>query len=264
MSNVFELKRFVFLLKKVILERPIQLLGLMGFTMIASLLLYFIVKSIFGFESGQNLSFIFGLLGGGTFLASFIFNYFSIKANGTSYLTLPASSFEKWLCAVLITGVIFVAVFLLFFRIMDWLFVTSYYNSLDTAHPYYNELRQSVNLFQFDGFVAGKAYLLFTNLTGAMLIGSLYFDKVAFIKVALIVSGIIISGYLLDYVMAEAIFTDVEKALPYYAVFVPVDKDFGKVVLPAYGSNAVNISFQYILPSILWMTPFIRLREKEF
>lgn len=264
MSNVFELKRFALLFKKVILERPIQLIGLIGFTMIATLLLYFIVKSIFGFESGQNLSFIFGLLGGGTFLASFIFNYFSVKANGTSYLTLPASSFEKWLCAVLITGILFVGLFLLFFRIMDWFFVTSYYNSLDTAHPYFNELRQSVNLFQFNGFVAGKAYLMFANLTGAMLIGSLYFNKVAFIKVALIVSGIIISGYLLDYVMASAIFENVEKALPYHAVFVPVDKDFGKVVLPSYGLKAVDIFFQYILPSILWITPFIRLREKEF
>src|SRR5882762_2848221 len=111
MNNTFNLRRFWLLLKKTLLERPVQMFGFTGLILAVVLIMYVIIKSLGGFTAAQNISFIWGLPGGGFFLGSFVFNYFSSTANGSSYLTLPASHFEKWLCAVLITGVLYVGVF---------------------------------------------------------------------------------------------------------------------------------------------------------
>ncbi|MEO6453908.1 MAG: hypothetical protein ABIN97_07555 [Ginsengibacter sp.] len=264
MNDTFNRKRFGWLLKKTLLERPVQMFGLIGLILVVSLLLYAVCRSLMGFEAAQNVSFIFGLVGGGSFLASFVFNYFGSNASGSSYLTLPASHFEKWLCGVIIAGIIFTLLFLIFFRIMDSTFILLYHNSLDAKNPYYKEMYESVLTYPLDGFVAGKCYMMFLNFTGVMLIGSLYFNKAVFIKVALIVCGIYIGGHFLNYFMAKTIFDSLDKALPFYAAFIPIDKSFGKVLLPGYASVAVDICFQYIIPAILWLNTYIRLREKEF
>lgn len=264
MNDTFNLKRFGWLFKKALFERPMQLFGLLSLTLLISLLLYVILKTILGFEEGQNASFIFGLVGGGTFLASFVFNYFSSNARGSSYLTLPASHFEKWLCGVIITGILFTLLFLVFYRIMDSTLVRLYLNGLDPKDPYFQEKFDAVHPFPLNGFVAGKTYMMFLNFSTAMLIGSLYFNKAAFIKVALIICALYIGGNFLNYYMAKAIFGTIEKALPFYCVFIPVGNSFGKVLLPDYASKAVDICLLYMTPAILCIATYIRLREKEF
>jgi uncharacterized phage infection (PIP) family protein YhgE len=238
--------------------------GLVGLIFIVSLILYSVCKTIVGFSEAQNATFIFGFVGGGCFLASFVFNYFGSNASGSSYLTLPASSLEKWLCGIIITGIIFPSVFLLFYRLMDFSFVALYHNSLDPNNPNYKELYSDVTTFPLTGFVAQKSYFMFLNFTGVMLAGTLYFNKAAFIKVALIVSSLIIGGFVLDHLMAKSIFKSIDKALPFDAVFIAVGKDFGKVDLPPSASNAVHLLFLYILPAIFWIVAYVRLKEKEF
>lgn len=83
-------------------------------------------------------------------------------------------------------------------------------------------------------------------------------------KVALIVCGLFIAGTYLNGVMAEAIFDRVDRALPFYGVFIPVGKEFGKILLPSYASKAVDICILYIVPAVLLVTAYVRLREKEF
>src|SRR5580693_6161311 len=102
MNNLFNAKRFWFLFKKTLLERPVQLFGFTALILAIVLIIYAVCKSQIGFIAAQNFSFIWGLAGGGCFLSSFIYSYFSSNASGSSFLTLPASSFEKWLCGVLI------------------------------------------------------------------------------------------------------------------------------------------------------------------
>src|SRR3954467_10100626 len=139
MNNTFNIKRFGFLFKKTVLERPIQTVGVMGLLLVLSLILYTVVKKLVGFNAAQNLTFIWGLSGGGFFLASFVFGYFSTNASGSSYLTLPASYFEKWLCGILIAGVLYPLVFLVFYHLMDMAFVAAYHNSLDPTSVFYKQ-----------------------------------------------------------------------------------------------------------------------------
>ena len=91
MNDIFTFRRFGLFFKKTLLERPLQMFGLCGLSLVIAFLLYAVVKSLVGFEDAQNLAFIVGLVGCGTFLASFVFNYFGANASGSSYLTLPVS-----------------------------------------------------------------------------------------------------------------------------------------------------------------------------
>jgi hypothetical protein len=264
MSNTFSLSRFGLLLKKTLLERPMQLVGLTALSLAIVFFSYVITKSLVGFEDAQNISYILGLIGGGCFLASFVFGYFSSNAMGSSFLTLPASHFEKWLCGVLITGVLYVLIFLLFFYFIDTIFVGMYHRSLDPQGPFYKELFDQVQNFQFDRFVASKVLSMFLNFAGAMLVGSLYFNKVSFIKVALIICAFWFGAFLLNLMIARAMMQNVSNALPYWLVWIDVEKNRGRIDLPPNIAMAVKILIQYIIPAIFWLLAFVRLKEKEF
>ncbi len=264
MNNTFNVKRFGLLLKKTLLERPVQMFGFTGLLLALVLILYVVIKSLGGFTAAQNITFIWCLPGGSFFLASFMFGYFSSNASGSSYLTLPASHFEKWLCAVLIAGILYPLIFLIFYHITDISFVAIYHNSLDTASPFYKQQYESVYPFNLNGVIAWKVYPIFLFLTGAMLVGSLYFNKTAFIKVAIVLCILCIGIFGLNWLMAKMIFGNINDAAPFNHVTIPVGKEEGSIELPSGIVNIINCSIWYILPSILWLLAFTRLREKEF
>jgi hypothetical protein len=264
MSNTFNIKRFKWLLKKTLLEKPMQMFGFTGLLILLVLILYAVIKSLAGFTAAQNLSFIWGLSGGSFFLASFVFGYFSSNASGSSYLTLPASHFEKWFCGVLITGILYPLIFLISYRVIDGSFVSLYHNSLDPSSPFYKQQYESVFLFNFNGIVAWKVYEMCFFLTGAMLVGSLYFNKVAFIKVAIGICILCIGVFGLNWLMAKMLFGNINDAAPFNHVTIPAGKEEGSIELPSGIVNIFNYSIWYIIPAILWVLSFTRLREKEF
>ena len=264
MNNTFNVKRFGLLLKKTLLERPVQMFGFTALLLALVLILYVIAKSIIGFGAAQNLTFIWGLPGGSCFLASFVFGYFSSNANGSSFLTLPASNFEKWLCGVLIAGILYPLIFLIFYRVMDSSFVALYHNSLDPSSPFYKQQYESVYLFNFNGIIAWKVYPIFFFLTGAMLTGSLYFNKTAFIKVAIGMCILVIGIFGLNWLMAKMLFGNINDAAPFNHVTIPAGKEEGSLELPSAIGNIFNYGFWYVIPAILWLLSFTRLREKEF
>ncbi len=118
MNNTFNLQRFGWLLKKTVIERPAQILGIPSLTLALSLVVYFLLKTMGNIEDAQNASFFIGIIGGGAFLASFMFNYFYSNATGSSFLSLPASQFEKWLSALIFTAVFFITIFLICFSLI--------------------------------------------------------------------------------------------------------------------------------------------------
>lgn len=215
------------------------------------------------FETAQNVAFALGLVGGSCFLASTVFGYFGSNAMGASFLTLPASHLEKWLCGVL-TCLVYVAVFLLFFYWMDMAFVASYHRSLDPNRPFYKELYESVQPFQFNGFAAKNMVVMFLNFAGAMLLGSLYFNKSSFIRVALLICGFGLGAYLLNLWVAKAMMNQVENALPYFVVWINVHDQTGRVDLPAYATDVISFLTWFGIPATLWLLAYVRLREKEF
>ncbi|TFF40847.1 hypothetical protein [Mucilaginibacter psychrotolerans] len=263
MNDTFNLTRFGLLLKKSVLERAMQIIGLMVFVLCFTLMAYSIFLYIGGWGMAQNLSFIWGFVGGGTFMASIVFSYFNTNAGGSAYLTFPASALEKWLCGVLITGVFFCLIFFSFYRLIDYCFVTAYHNGLDRSSPLYQRMYNSVNLFSFEGNIVRQSTILFVNFAGAMLVGSLYFNKVAIVKVALVVCGVIAVVYFLNLAVAGILFNNIDIAFPYYTVLIKVGSEVGNVELPPRAGAVADAFLQYILPATLWITAYIRLREKE-
>lgn len=264
MNNTFNLKRFGLLFKKTLLERPVQTFGVTALLLALVLMLYVIAKSLAGFNAAQNLAFIWGLPGGSFFLASFVFGYFNSNASGTSYLTLPASYFEKWLCGILIAGILYPLIFLLFYRGMDSGFVALYHNSLDPASPFYKQMYEGVYAFDINGIIAWKVYAMFFFLTGAMLIGALYFNKTAFIKTAIVICILCITAFGLNWLLAKFFFGAINDAWPFDHVAIPVGKEEGSIILPAATQRIFYYSLWYIMPAILWLLSLVRLREKEF
>lgn len=263
MSQTFNIRRFSLLFRKTLLERPVQITGLCALMLLVVWILYFACKNLIGYAEAQNLCFIVGLIGGGCFLASIISGYFSNYASSASYLTLPASHFEKWLCSVLIAVVIYPIVFMLFFRIMDIVFVELYRRSLDPLSVSYKDAYKAVNLFSFTGKPAQIIVEFFLNVAGIMLLGSLYFNKANFIKVAFLFCGLFLGTYLLNSATASCLFTNLDKANPFHNVFLKAGKDVGVVELPSVIFNVMDMILLYILPLILWLLSYIRLKEKE-
>jgi hypothetical protein len=264
MNNTFNAKRFGWLFKKALLERPMQMFGFTGALLAIVLILYVITKSIIGFDLAQRISFFLGIAVGSFFLASFVFGYFSSNASGSSFLTLPASSFEKWLCGVLIAGILYPLLFLLFFRIIDSSFVALYHNSLDPDSPFYKQQYESVYLFDLNGIIARNVYIMFFIYTGAMLIGSLYFNKLAIIKVALTLCALFIIIFGLNWLIAIGFFGTINDAAPFNHVTIPAGNEEGSIGLPSGIANIFKYSLFYFIPAIIWLLSFTRLREKEF
>ena len=275
MNDVFSPKRFAALFKKTIAERPLQTVGVTLVSLVLSFLLYVSVKKFFGFEPAQNLTFLWGLTGGGFFLSSFVFGYFGSNSSGSSYLTLPASFFEKWLCSILIAGVLYPIIFLLFYHLIDVAFVAAYHKGLDPNSLFYKQQYESVFTFDLNGIVAWKVYPIFLLLTGSMLTGSLYFNKIAFIKTAICLCIMIFLIIGINWLIAGAIFKNINAAVigspfgmkdtrPYDRVTLYVGKETGTLLLPPHLDNFFHVALSFVVPFVLWFLPLLRLREKEF
>ncbi|MDQ6762357.1 MAG: hypothetical protein M3015_06990 [Bacteroidota bacterium] len=240
------------------------MIGFPGLVLMAVLILYVLIKALSGFDMAQRISFFVGLVGGSFFLGSFVFGYFSSNASGSSFLTLPASHFEKWLCGILIAGVFYPIVFLIFYYGIDTAFVALYHNSLDPASPFYKQAYESVYTFDLGGVIAGNVYIMLFIYTGAMLLGSLHFNKTAIIKVALTL--VILFSFIvgLNWLMAMSLFRNIEDAWPFYHVIIRLGKETGSLEMPSSAGKIFKYTIIYFFPAAIWFLSFTRLREKEF
>jgi hypothetical protein len=261
MNQIFNLHRFRILFTKTIMERPVQIFGPFALSFSMVILVYFLFKSLGNFGAGQLFSFIIGLVGGGCLLASLVMGYFSDNANSASFLTLPASAFEKWLCAVILVGILFLFSFLLFYRGVDALFVHFYHNGLNLQDPRFTDQYNAVYLFSFSE--AKIIIVFFLNAASAMLVGSLYFNKIGFIKVALFICGLYFFAFLLNSLINSFLFENLVNSYPFHSARIKNGDEFGTVGVPNSWNQFFDIVCQYVLPIILLIVSYIRLTEKE-
>lgn len=279
MNNTFNFKRFLFLFRKTIYERPAQVFGIVGLNLIVVLLMYAFLRDIIGWPGTQNLTFIWGLVFGGCYLSAAIFSNFSSNARGSSYLTLPASNLEKWLCGVLLTWVIYVLIFLFYYKGMDAAFVSYYHMHLNPLEVDFQDKIEAVQQFDYGGHVARVAYLVFGNLTASMFVGSFYFNRNSFIKTGLIICCVFVLFYVVNLLIARSVFSHVNDAFPFSHVaiglpskntvneaFLAVRPKFeeGDISLPSPYVDIFRATIRYVLTGILCITALIRLKEKEF
>lgn len=263
MKDIFYLPRFWFLLKKTFMERPLQIIGSFGLTMLLTWIFYISQKSFNGpWIYFQKEVFAMGLILGGGYLSATVFTYFSENSKGYGYLTLPTSQFEKWLCGFLII-VVFTVLYHVFFRLMDATYVTNYHNNLDTKLPNYKELYNYARVMPFDLDPLMFLYKIYFNLTGFMAVAAFYFNKNVIVKAALLFLGVFLAGMYANGLIAQLFFNSdivVDNSRPFFRV-----SSSGKlVVMPENWLYLINMFFLIALPAILWLVALLRLREKEF
>ena len=138
----------------------------------------------------QQTTFFFLLFVTGTFYASQYFRDLSSRTKAGNFLLIPASSFEKLLCGILYSAILFPLVFIAAFYLADSLMVA-------LANAVYQGGAKtkvisifSVDFFRFNNHRTLNFLLFFISVQSLFLLGSVYFSKYNFIKT--IISGFII------------------------------------------------------------------------
>jgi hypothetical protein len=200
MNQFFSFKRFNFLVSKHWADNK-KRYGLTVLAFIGVLIVWFLLILLMAEEQVlspgmQESTFFFLLFAGGTFYASQYFRDLVSRPKGGNFLLVPASTFEKFLCSLLYTAVLFLIVFTAAFYLVDFLMV-AFANSISwTGKPagkisVFNLFK--VDFFRFNSQVTLNFLLFFFSVQSVFLLGSVYFKRYSFLKT--VISGFII-GFL--------------------------------------------------------------------
>jgi hypothetical protein len=264
MNEILNIRRFRLLFKKLLFEQPLQTFGLLGIALIGTLLIYqpYSLRGINYSQAEQVLHFAL-FLGGGS-LTFFMFSHFSDNAKGYSYLLMPSSYFEKWLCGFIVVCVLFLGIYLTFFRIVDSTYVNAFHKELANAKELSPQtargFMREVQVLYYDSEEFKRSLALFFIMTGATAVGSLYFNKNAFVKIFIGVIAVVWIYTFMNNRINNYFFTGVHIGTSFFGrVYI----EESTVTLSKAQWDIVDILFYYCLPTALWLIALIRLREKE-
>lgn len=193
----------------------------------------------------QKTTFFFLLFITGTLYASQYFRDLSSRTKAANFLLIPASTFEKFLCGIFYSALLFPLVFIAAFYLTDSLMVA-------VANAVYKsgEKTSVINIFTIDFFHFNSHRTLnflpfFFSVQSLFLLGSVYFRKYNFIKT--VISGFII--WMLCMGVALALHTWVR----------PLD---GEGPLPD-GAVLAVAALAYLIAPLLWWIAYYRLKAKQ-
>jgi hypothetical protein len=188
----------------------------------------------------------------GISLTERIFREIHDEVKGPAYLTLPASTLEKFLSRfVLCTIIIFVGITMYLFLVSLSL---GGVNNLLTG--------ESNKFFQpFNKQILTTGWTFFISQSCFML-GAIYFKKNSFIKTILS-----IVTYFLIFLILEAVIFKIFTGGPFGKIFFPYSKFAVKnepfIKALKLSDNTIKIILWYFLAPIFWLIAYIRLKEKE-
>jgi len=214
----------------------------------------------------QQITFFLSLFAMGSFYASQYFRDLGSRAKGINFLLVPASAFEKLLCALLYNVVLFVAVFLACFYLVDTLMVAIANHLYAAAGEKVTVTNMfKVILLRFNEEATINFLMTFFFVQAAFLLGSVYFEKYSFIKT-------IISGFVTGFTIFCLLYFFSEVLLPdggYHNGFltsyrVHVDGVNDKVVqVPRWIGDVFRNLVMFGLAPFAWVVTYFRLKEKQ-
>jgi hypothetical protein len=225
-----------------------------GLTVLAfiGLLIAWFVFTLFVSDDGgpmakdvQNPSYFLPLFVAGTLYASQYFHDLGSRPKGINFVMLPASAFEKMLCALLYTALLFFTVFTISFYLVDSLMV-----AIANTLPEQSDKATVVNVFktkviQFNDGSALNFVLVFFSIQAAFLFGSVNFRKYSYLKT-------IISGFVLFLIVMSLLYLFFR---PYLYIeqgltSIPWVRQLFRVVM-------------YTIAPLLWIMTYFRLKAKQ-
>lgn len=273
MNQFFSFKRFTLLVLKHWADNK-KRYSLSVVAMIGLLIIWFVFSILTGMDNVpmgreiQTITYFFGLFGVGCFYASQYFNDLGSRPKGINLLLVPATSFEKLLCSLLYTVLLFFIVFTATYYLVDVLMV----GIAKTLPP---SLKASgmpvvVNVFDiinlpFSEDTTLNFLFFFFSVQTAFLLGSVYFEKFSFIKT-------VISGFVCGFILFCLVYFFNEQLLPlgdYPKGFltsyrVRVDGVNDRLVeIPAWIGQVLRFLVTYAIAPFLWIVTYYRLKEKQ-
>ncbi|WP_124580560.1 hypothetical protein [Pedobacter sp. KBW06] len=258
MNNIFSFRRFSLLFSKHTTEYYKTYL-------LSAVVLFFLLTLGLGFvcyksggsisEKGQFAVFLLAFLGAGSIFTSIIFADFGDKRKSISMLTLPVSTFEKYLVAWLYSFVIFQLVFLLSFYVVDFLVLTIGKSWRDQEFRLLNVFSPRGE-YRF-GFLF---YMLFHSLA---FLGAIFFEKIHFMKTAFVVFLLSALIFLVNQPIALALFdVKLEKVVPFVGLgIIEGGRYYNVDPLPSIRPVMLSLSFTIVV--LLWIGAYFKLKEKE-
>jgi hypothetical protein len=157
-------------------------------------------------EEVQFTTFFFSLFAVGTFYASQYFSDLGSRDKGSHFLLVPASHFEKLLCSLFFTVILFPLLLIACFYLVDALMV-GIANSFAGTRTNVGKSTVAnifeVALIQFNPNQAIYLLQFFFSIESLFLLGSVYFKKYNFIKT--IITGFVVCllFFLLVYIITQ-------------------------------------------------------------
>lgn len=273
MNQFFSFKRFALLVSKHWADNK-KRYGLAMLAFVGLLVTWFVFTILTGFEERpmgrevQTITFYFSLFAVGTFYASQYFSDLGSRAKGINFLLVPASAFEKLLCSLLYTAVLFLFVFTATYYLADVLMVVlarAFSGAVQTG-----EKIAVVNVFDvlvlpFNSSMTFNFLAFFISVQSAFLLGSVYFEKYSFIKT-------IICGFITGFLLFCFMYFTNEYLLPpggFHKGFltsyrVRVDGVSDRLVqIPGWIGQVLWLLIMYGTAPFLWIVTYYRLKEKQ-
>jgi len=273
MNQFFHFNRFALLVAKHWADNK-KRYGLSILAFIGLLITWFVFTILTGFDSNpmgrevQTITYFFALFATGTFYASQYFSDLGSRPKGINFLLVPASAFEKLLCSLLYSVLLFFVVFTALFYLVDVLLVGL--AKAFTAPPATGGKPTVVNVFDIVNVPFNKDTMLnflcfFFSAQAAFLLGSVYFEKFNFIKT--IICGFVVGFILfcLMYVLNAKLLPDGDYSRGFfttYRVYVDGVNDH-LVQLPAWIGQVLRFLVLYGIAPFLWIVTYYRLKEKQ-
>ncbi len=206
-------------------------------------------------QNVQTIVFMIGVTFAGAIFTSLSFNELSDKRKAVSYLTLPASQFEKYLVAWLYSYIIFQLVFLMCFYAMDFLVVI-------LSPKNQNEPNQVLDLFETNRkpYIAAFTFLFFHSF---VFLGSIIFKKAHFVKIAFSFFVLIAAFSLLNKFMISLMINENRLSVLFpFTGFGFIEK--GKYYnIDSQTPTYLGLILLFAIVGLLWMSAFYKLKEKE-
>ncbi len=223
----------------------------------------------------QYMTFYWGLYFVGCLYASMIFSQLGNQAQGIGYLGVPASHFEKLLCALLFSVVLFFLMYTLIFYLVDIPMVEVARHVIEKDH----------HRLMFNGYSASPlhVYNVFTGESGPIpdrekhifllaffaiqsmyVLGSVYFPRYSFIKTTVVVLLLIFGYMILEIkILGSTLPTgwNVNLLMEWWEVSARPHERI--VSLAPWAVGTIGFFVKFSLPLLIWVITYFRLKEKE-
>jgi hypothetical protein len=281
MNQVFDMKRFTMLVSKHWSENSKKYT--LGMIAMAGLLVFwytfFMLFATNGIihESVQAATYFVGLVLGGCFYGSILFNDLGSGPKAMSYLIFPASHLEKLLVGLLYAVVFFFIAYTLVFYLVDIPMVKignsvaeTYYKTSTYRQPA-DVLNVFSNSFGSNNEVGPDFFMIFTLLylavQAAYILGSIYFIKFSFIKttISLLLVALLISLFVGKVLYPMLPDRGYYTGLTSFRVLSSerFDGAYTSVTLPGWIGETLEFLLKYAFAPLFWIVTYFRFKEKE-